>query len=59
MVLIDFEKANDRIEWPFFLGNLFAFGFPPNLCKWISLLLKDSTSTILDINGELTNNIFL
>ena len=58
MFLLDFEKAYDRIEWPFVKGMLKAFGFSPYFCKWIDILLIDS-STVIDINGETTKCITL
>lgn len=56
MVLLDFEKAYDRIEWPFVVNMLEAFGFPKVLCKWVNILFKDS-SIVIDVNGELSECI--
>ncbi|XP_057833401.2 secreted RxLR effector protein 78-like [Cryptomeria japonica] len=56
MVLLDFEKAYDRIEWSFVGGMLQAFGFPSYFCKWIDILFKDS-STIVEINGDMSEAI--
>ena len=58
MVLLYFEKAHDQTEWLFVLDMLQAFGFPSYFCKQINILLKDS-STVIDINGDLSNNIKL
>lgn len=58
MIMLDFEKAYDRIEWSFVLGMLKTFGFPPFFCSWISIILKDS-SIVIDVNGEITNPIVL
>ncbi|XP_057851145.2 uncharacterized protein LOC131061466 [Cryptomeria japonica] len=56
MLLLDFEKAYDRIEWDFILMMLKAFGFPDIFCKYIQILLKDA-SAMIDVNGSLTNPI--
>lgn len=58
MILVDFEKAYDRFEWPFVIGMLKAFGFPYYFCKWIEILFKDP-STIIEINGEFSKPIIL
>ncbi|XP_057868136.2 secreted RxLR effector protein 78-like [Cryptomeria japonica] len=56
MVLLEFEKAYDRTEWPFVRGMLQAFGFPSYFCRWIDILFKDS-STVVEVNGELSEPI--
>ena len=58
MILFDFEKAYDRLEWPFVLGMLKAFGFPYYFCKWIEILFIDA-STVIEINGEFSKPIIL
>ena len=58
MVLFDFEKAYDRIEWDFVLKIFERLGFPPSFCRWVDILFKDS-NTIIQVNGELSNPIFL
>ena len=58
MILLDFEKAYDRVEWPFVIGILTAFGFPYYFCKWIEIMFKDS-STVIEINGEFSKPIIL
>lgn len=37
MLLLDFEKAYDRVEWPFPSMTLEAFGFPTKFAKWSRL----------------------
>lgn len=56
MILLDFEKSYDRIEWPFVIRMLKPFGFPEYSCRWIEVLFKYS-STVIDASGNLTNPI--
>ena len=58
MILLDFEKTYDRIEWCFVIGMLKAFGFPNKYCDWISILFNE-TSTVIDVNGNLSEPIRL
>ena len=39
LLLIDYEKTYDRIEWGLFMMMLEALGFPPDYCKMVSILL--------------------
>ena len=41
MVLIDFEKAFDTLEWHFLQNMLKYFNFGPNLRNWISVMYLD------------------
>jgi hypothetical protein len=58
LLLVDFEKAFDSIEWKFFQKALNSFNFGPPICKWFSvsftnapfilgfdLICKESNST--------------
>lgn len=38
MVLLDFEKAYDRIEWNFVIKILEKLGFPPSFYRWVNIL---------------------
>ncbi|XP_059064196.1 uncharacterized protein LOC131856424 [Cryptomeria japonica] len=53
MLLLDFEKAYDRVEWKFILMMLEAFGFPPYFCLDVQTLLKDASARI-EVNGVLS-----
>ena len=53
MVLIDFEKAFDTLEWHFLQNTLKYFNFGPNLRNWISVMYSDVESAI--INFRLCN----
>ncbi|XP_057849360.2 uncharacterized protein LOC131060216 [Cryptomeria japonica] len=53
MLLLDFEKAYDRIEWKFILMMLEAFGFPSFFCSAVQTLLKDASAQV-EINGILS-----
>lgn len=46
---LEFKKVYDRIEWPFLLMALKAFGFPNEFCKMVNTLLQDATVQV-DIN---------
>lgn len=50
MLLLDFEKAYDRVEWSFLKMALEAFGFPQGFIRMISTLLNDA-SAMIDVNG--------
>ncbi|XP_059068871.1 uncharacterized protein LOC131859296 [Cryptomeria japonica] len=54
MLLLDFEKAYDRVEWAFIIMMLAAFGFLKEFCQLVQILLKDASAQ-LDINGSITN----
>ena len=58
IILLDFEKAYDRIEWHFVIGMLKSFGFPKKYCDWISILFNEA-STIIDVNGNILEPIRL
>ena len=52
MLLLDFEKAYDMVEWNFIIMMLQAFGFPSFFCNTIKVLLNDA-STQDEVNGVL------
>lgn len=58
MLLLDFEKAYDRIEWDFVLSMLKAFGFPASFCNMVKVLFQDA-SALIEINGSLSSTISL
>ena len=41
LLLIDFEKAFDSIEWPFMLKCLECYNFGNNFKKWVKILYTD------------------
>ena len=49
MILIDFEKAFDTLEWHFLQNTLKYFNFGPSLRSWISVMCSEEESGI--ING--------
>lgn len=51
LLLIDFEKAFDTLEWSFIDKSLRFLGFGPNYCKWVKTLYNDSQSCIIN-NGH-------
>ena len=58
MLLVDFEKAYDRVEWDFFIKMLRDFGFPPNFCSYVKVFLVDA-STLIEVNGAFSKPIKL
>ena len=54
MVLIDFEKAFDTLEWQFLHNTLKYLNFGPNLRNWISVMYSDLESGIINA-GYVTN----
>ncbi|GLJ49275.1 hypothetical protein SUGI_1041170 [Cryptomeria japonica] len=51
MLLLDFEKAYDRVEWNFISMTLEAFGFPTRFCNLVKMMMNDVFAQI-DINGS-------
>jgi hypothetical protein len=50
LLLLDFEKAFDRIEWSFLFEALAKLGFCPQWIRWVSSLYKLASSAI-KLNG--------
>ena len=50
MILIDFEKAFDKLEWNFMFKCLEFFKFPPNIKDWVKILYTDIKSSVTN-NG--------
>jgi hypothetical protein len=50
LLLLDFEKAFDRIEWSFLFKALEKLGFSPQWIKWVSSLYGSASSAI-KLNG--------
>lgn len=51
LLLLDFEKAFDRIEWGFLFTTLTRLGFSDKWVRWVASLYQDTTSAI-KINGS-------
>ena len=54
IVLVDFEKAFDSIEWDFLFKTLKAFNFGPKFISWIRILYTDISSYVGN-NGYYSN----
>jgi hypothetical protein len=52
LLLLNFEKAFDRIEWGFLFKALERLGFSQTWVHWVTSLYRDATSTII-LNGTL------
>ena len=50
MLLIDYEKAYDRIEWGFIMMMLEALGVPTHYYRMVSILLFGAKAAV-EING--------
>lgn len=50
LLLLDFEKTFDRIEWDFLFKALGKLGFSPTWVHWVAFLYRDATSAI-KVNG--------
>jgi hypothetical protein len=51
LLLLDFKKAFDRIEWGFLFGALERLSFESTWIRWIRALYKGVTSAVR-MNGE-------
>jgi hypothetical protein len=50
LLLIDFEKAFDSIEWDYIDKTLETFNFGPDFRKWVNVFYSNSQSSVLN-NG--------
>jgi hypothetical protein len=53
MLLLDFEKAYDRVEWGFLEGSMSALGFDSTWVRWMRSLCIDSWCSVR-INGQIS-----
>ena len=53
LLLVDFEKAFDSIEWDFLKQALISFNFGPSFCKWFDVLYADAKSCVIN-NGNMS-----
>jgi hypothetical protein len=51
LLLLDFEKAFNKIEWGFLFTALSKLGFSPKWIQWISSLYRLASSSI-KVNGK-------
>ena len=56
LVLLDFEKAFDSLEWNFIESTLTFFGFGESIIQWFKTFYKDISSYIL-YNGHLVMSL--
>ncbi|KAK3604126.1 hypothetical protein CHS0354_001122 [Potamilus streckersoni] len=54
LLLIDFEKAFDSIEWTFVQETLQSFNFGDSICKWFRLFCNESKSCVIN-NGHMSS----
>ena len=47
LMLVDFEKAFDTIEWPFIEKTIEFYGFSPTFRKWIKSFYTDISSAVI------------
>ena len=58
IVLIDFEKAFDSIDWEFISKTLKIFNFGTNMINWIKSIQLNSYSYIVQ-NGHISKKVLL
>ena len=46
IILLDFQKAFDSIEWPFLIKSLKHFNFGPDFISWIKIIYHDISSCV-------------
>ena len=58
VLLLDFEKAYDRVDWDFLEGTLTRLGFPTSWIRGVSGLFRSATSAVT-IGGFLSRHFTL
>ena len=56
LLIRDFEKAFDTVEWSFLFKTLEEFNFGPQFINWIKLLYQDPLALIKN-NGWFSNKV--
>jgi hypothetical protein len=51
LLLLDFEKAFNKIEWGFLFPTMSKLGFNPKWIKWVSSLYQLASSSV-KVNGK-------
>ena len=54
IVLPDFEKAFESVEWSFLFKTLHGFNFGPNFISWIKIIYTNISSCVSN-NGYFSN----
>ena len=54
LLLVDFEKAFDSVEWDFLRNALISFNFGPSIIKWFDTFYANSKSCVIN-NGHMSN----
>ena len=54
LLLIDFEKAFDSVEWDFIINALKSFNFGFSICQWFEVLYKHAKSCVIN-NGHMSS----
>src|SRR6266540_3450334 len=49
---IDFEKAYDKVKWPFLLQTLRMKGFSPKWCSWVKSFISGE-SVAVNVNNDI------
>ena len=55
LILLDFEKAFDSVEWNFICKSLEFLGFGPSIIHWFETFYQNSESCVLN-NGHLSRH---
>ena len=55
LLLLDFQKAFDSVEWEFMFQTLAKFKFGKKIIKWIQIIYN-SPSVLIKNNGWLSNH---
>jgi hypothetical protein len=51
--MIDFEKAFDKLEWPFIIKSLKFFNFGSDIVQWVQTFYSDTSSCVIN-NGKVS-----
>lgn len=54
LLIIDFEKAFDSVEFDFIINALQSFNFGPSICQWFQTFYKNAKSCVIN-NGYLSS----